>query len=116
MKNFLKKIYNKVADAFCGILPIIILIGIPISICIAIRWKHIPQTIGVLTELGGGSWLLGILFIIFSAAGLLCIGYAVINAIEVIWKKSGSKWAILYIIVVSLGIIALKIILEGVEL
>lgn len=112
MKNFLKKIFHKLADAWYGVLPIIILVGIPIAICVAIGWKHIPKIIGVLTKLGGGSWLLGIPLVVFSATGFLGICYAVIYAAEVIGKKLGSKWAIGYIIVTSLGIVALKIIIE----
>lgn len=112
MKNLLKKIFRNLTDVWYGILPILILVGIPIAICVAIGWKHIPKIIGVLTALGSGSWLFGILLLAFSATGFLCICYAVINAAEVIGKKLGSKWAIGYIIVTSLGIIAMKIILE----
>ena len=112
MRNFLKKIFRKLSNAWYGILPFLLLVGIPITICVAIRWKHIPKTIGVLSDIGGGSLLFGILLIVFSAAGFVGIAYAVINAVETIGKKLGRKWAIWYSIVITLGIAALKILLE----
>ena len=112
MRDFLKKIFRKLSNTWYGILPILILVGIPIAICVAIRWKHIPKTMGVLSDLGGGSWLFGILLLFFSIIGLVSIVYAVIHAVEVIAKKLGNKWAIWYIIATSLGMVALKIIIE----
>lgn len=68
-----------------------------------------------IAELGGGSWLFGIIIIIFAALALLNIGVGCLLAIEKILKSFGSKanvWMYVYIIVTSLGIVALKIIIE----
>ena len=112
MIDFIRKIFQKLLDVWYGILPILILVGIPIGICVAIKWKHIPKVFSALTEIGSGSWLYGILLILTCATGLLGIGYAVINAAEKIGKKLGSKWAVAYIIATSIGIFALKTIIE----
>lgn len=112
MKDLIKRILHKLSDIWYGALPILLLVGVPISLCIIIGWKKILKLLAVLVEIGGGSWLIGAILILFSAFGLLSICYAVVNAIEIIGKKLGSKWAILYIIVTSLGIVALTILLE----
>ena len=68
-----------------------------------------------IAELGGGSWLLGILMVILAALAIFNIGTGCLLTIEKILKSFGSKsniWMYVYIIVTSLGIVALKIILE----
>ena len=68
-----------------------------------------------IAELGGGSWLFGIIIVIFAALTLFNISMGCLLTIEKIFEKFGSKGNRLmyvYIIVTSLGIVALKIILE----
>lgn len=112
MIAFIRKIFHKLLDVWYGILPTFILVGIPIAICIAVGWKHSPQVISILLKIGGGSWLFGILLLLTCTTGLLSIVYAVINAVETIGKKLGRKWAICYIIIISIGIVALEIIIK----
>lgn len=112
MKAFFKRMLEKLSDVWYGMLPFLILLGVPLALCVAIKWKDIPQIIGSLTEIGRGSWIFGILLVSFGAIGHLSIYYAVINAVETIAKKLGKKWATIYIVVTLLGFVALKTLLE----
>ena len=112
MKAFFKRMLEKLSDAWYGMLPFLILLGVPLALCVAIKWKDIPKIIGSLTVIGRGSWIFGILFVSFGAIGCLSIYYAVINTVETIAKKLGNKWAKIYAVVTLLGYFALRILFE----
>ena len=112
MKAFFKRMLEKLSDIWYGMLPFLILLGIPLALCVAISWKDIPKIIGSLTEIGRGSWIFGLFLALFGSIGCLSIYYAVINTVETIGKKFGNKWATRYIIATLLGYIALRILLE----
>ena len=68
-----------------------------------------------IAELGGGSWFFGIIIIILAAIAAFNLGAGCLLTIEKILKTFGSKgriWMYVYIIVTSLGIVALKNIIE----
>ena len=112
MKAFFKRMLEKLSDAWYGMLPFLVLLGAPLALCVAIKWKDIPKIVGSLAEIGRGSWIFGILLVFFGSIGFLSICCAVINTVETIAKKLGNKWANIYIVITLLGFVALKIILE----
>ena len=62
--------------------------------------------------MGVGEWLFKALLVLLGAIGAFNIGTACIFMIEKISKELRPKWAYIYIILTSLGIVALKILLS----
>lgn len=68
-----------------------------------------------IAELGGGSWLIGMLQIIIVAIAIFNIGTGCLLTVERILKSFGSKahiWMWVYIIITTLGIVILKTMFE----
>lgn len=62
--------------------------------------------------MGVGEWLFKALLVLLGAIGAFNIGTACIFMIEKISKELRPKWAYIYIILTSLGIVVLKILLS----
>ena len=110
----MKKFIKKILDTWYGILPILLLLSVPLALCIAIGWRSIPAIITALSLIGGGSWLIGVLLVLFGAIGFLNIMAGVFNQAEKIGKKHGNKAFVLYLATTLLGMIALNILLKRV--
>ena len=109
MKELLKKLFHKLLDVWYGMLPILLLLGVPLAICVALGWKSIPGIIGALARLGGGSWFIGALLVLFGAIGFINITAAIFNQAEMIGKKYGRKAFGLYLTTTFIGLVALTI-------
>lgn len=62
--------------------------------------------------MGVGEWLFKALLVLLGAIGAFNVGTACVFMIEKISKELRPKWAYIYIILTSLGIVALKILLS----
>ena len=62
-----------------------------------------------LAKIGGGSWLIGSLLVLFGAIGFINIVAGVFNQAEMIGKKYGRKAFGLYLATTFIGLVALTI-------
>ena len=62
-----------------------------------------------LARMGGGSWFIGALLVLFSAIGFINIVAAISNQADMIGKKYGRKAFGLYLATTFLGLVALTI-------
>lgn len=118
MKDFFKRLKEKISEAWYAALPLLILIGIPLLICLIIVgikiYPEIPVIIMKLTNYGDGSLFTGILkaigvFILFIFAGIWALNtfYAYGAAIEKFDETGLSyKWFVIFIIVSIIGFIS----------
>ena len=87
----MKKIWERIKDAWCGALPIILLFGIPAVIGIVIwvtsNWNDLPRIANHISIVGKGSLLHGIIIFLFALIGL-------INAFAafMLWFKKFTEW------------------------
>ena len=65
-----------------------------------------------LARMGGGSWFIGALLVLFSAIGFINIVAAISNQADMIGKKYGRKAFGLYLATTFLGLVALTILSE----
>lgn len=61
--------------------------------------------------MGVGEWLFKALLVLLGAIGAFNIGTACVFMIEKIAKELSPKWAYIYFVLTSLGIVALEIII-----
>lgn len=114
-KTPLKKFFHKLLDIWYGILPILLLVGIPIALCVIIGWSKIPKVIASLTKIGDGSWFWGIILTLFAGIGALNLVIGICFTIEKIDEKLGEKaslWMPVFLTATLLGVAALFIILK----
>ena len=87
----MKKWFERLKELWYGILPLLILLGIPIAVSIVIwivcNWNDIPDILSNIAGIGNGSLAWGILVIVFGIIGL-------INAFAafLMWFKKFSEW------------------------
>ena len=62
-----------------------------------------------LARMGGGSWFVGALLVLFGAIGFINIVAGVFNQADMIGKKYGRKAFRLYLVTTLLGLVALTI-------
>ena len=71
----MKKFWERLKDIWYGMLPILLIVGIPIVIAITvwliINWNDIPRILGIIADIGNGSLLYGIILILFAIIGLV---------------------------------------------
>lgn len=109
MKELFKKIFNKIMDTWYGILPFLVLLGIPTILCIIIGWDKIVGLYNALIKVGNGSIIFGIAIFVFKLIGAINILVGFILTLEAISKKLSRKWFYIYIIVTVLSIIVYKL-------
>lgn len=109
MKNFIKKISNRLKEGWYGALPYLVLLGIPTILCIIIGWKKIIAAVTGITDLGNGSFLLGMLLFLSILLVIFNLSVAFLIAIKNISEKTSKKWIYTYIITTVLGVIVLFI-------
>lgn len=105
MRELFKKFYRRIIDALYGMLPILILLGIPTMICIIIGWDYVVKIFNALTESGNGSFIFGLVVFIFKLIGLINLFVGFMLTIETISKKLSRKLIYIYFIVTLLSVI-----------
>ena len=112
----MKKIWERIKDAWYGALPILILLGIPTAICIVIGlinvWDDMPKIMNNISTLGNGSLIYGLILIIFGLIGAinaLIAFYLWINALGKAVEKTAHPrfWFWFIFIATSFGLYAL---------
>ena len=87
----MKKFWEKLKDMWYGMLPILLIVGIPIAIPVAawlvINWNDIPNMLGNIANIGKGSLLYGVFLILF---GLIGLTNAVIAFM--MWFRAFTEW------------------------
>ena len=87
----MKKLWERLKEAWYGALPILLIVGIPLAVATAvwlvINWNDIPKILGNITDIGNGSLLYGVFLILFGLIGL-------INAFAafMMWFKKFTEW------------------------
>lgn len=87
----MKKLWEKIKEAWYGALPILLLVGGPLTLAIAalliICWNDIPKILSHINDIGNGSFLYGAFLILFALIGL-------INAFAafLMWFRAFTKW------------------------
>lgn len=87
----MKKFWARLKDMWYGMLPILLIFGIPLAMAIAVwlvsNWNNIPKILGIIADIGKGSLIYGIILILFAVVGL-------INAYTafMLWIKKFSEW------------------------
>ena len=117
----MKKIWERIKDAWFGALPLLILVGIPTAICIVFVlisiWDDIPEIIDNISTVGNGSLIYGIILIIFGLIGAINAFAAFMlwfkKFTELLDRKAKSYfWFCFYLIVVVFGWYALFKLIE----
>ncbi len=112
----MQKFLERLKETWYGVLPILILVGIPTAIGIVIwvisNWNDIPKILERIAYLGGGSLLYGSFLILFGLIGLINAVIAFMMwakaFLEMLDRKAKSRlWFWLPIIVVTFGWYAL---------
>lgn len=71
----MKKLWQRIRDAWYGALPIFLLVGIPTAIGIVIwaisNWNDLPRMANHISTVGNGSLLYGIILILFGIIGAI---------------------------------------------
>ena len=87
----MKKFWERLKDMWCGMLPILLIFGIPLAMAIAVwlvsNWNDIPKILGIIANIGKGSLLCGIILILFAVVGLVNAGAAFM-----MWVFAFTKW------------------------
>ena len=87
----MKKIWERINDAWYRALPILLLVGIPTTVGIVVwvisNWNDLPRIAIHISTVGNGSLLYGVIIVLFALIGL-------INAVAafMMWFKKISKW------------------------
>ena len=87
----MKKLWQRIKDAWYGALPILLLVGIPIAIAFVIwvisNWNDLPRIVNHISAVGNGSLLYGVILLLFALIGL-------INAFAafMLWFKKFTEW------------------------
>lgn len=112
----MKNAWDKFKEAICGVIPLLILFGIPTAIPIAIGivsiWDDMPQILNRITYLGNGSLVTGILLLLLGLVGLIVAFSAFMlwakYFLEYLNKKAKSKfWFWFPIVISTFGLYAL---------
>lgn len=112
----MKKIWERIKDAWYGASPILILVGLPTAICIVIGliniWDDIPKILNNISAVGNGSLFFGLVLFIFSFIGAINTFIAFLlwfkKFTELLERKAKSEfWFWLYFIIVAFGWYAL---------
>ena len=71
----MKKLWERLKDAWYGLLPLLILFGIPLVLGAVIGlvciWDDIPKILSGITDIGNGSLFYGVVLVLFSLIGLI---------------------------------------------
>lgn len=98
MKEFIKKL----KDIFYGALPILIMIGIPTAIALAIFVTFNWDSLKVLS-------FIDIIGIIFGTIGAFNIGVGLLFTVKkMIEKRFKAFWIVIYVILTAAGVFALS--------
>lgn len=112
----MKKLFGPLKEVLYGILPWVLLIGVPIILCVLIAivfaGEEMLRCLTLLNEIYG-NWLWGIILVLLGVVALFNLSVGFILTIEKISKKLSGKWIYIYIIVTALGIFALTILVKG---
>lgn len=112
----MKKFWERLKDMWYGMLPILLIVGIPLAVATAVwlvtNWNDIPKILGVVTDIGKGSLLYGVFLIIFGLIGLINAVIAFMMwakaFLDLLDRKAKSHfWFWCIIIVVTVGWYAL---------
>ena len=113
----MKKLWDKLVEKFYGILPFLIILGLPSLIALAwwlaCNWDDIPKIMNMLSQIGKGSYLLGIFSVIFGAIFFFHTLTGFVLTLEKIDEKLNAKWFYIYIITTVLGFIAFRILTDS---
>ena len=111
----MKKFWERLKETLCGILPLLFLIGIPLALSVVVwvifNWNDIPEILRRIADMGDGSYIRGILLVVFCTIGSFNIGIGILMTIDKMSKtfhKRFTLWMTLYLILTALGILALK--------
>lgn len=114
----MKKLWDKLVEMFFGILPILIIFGLPsliaLIVWLACNWDDIPKILNILSQIGKGSYLLGIFSILFGAIFIFNTFTGFVLTLEKIEEKLNAKWFYTYIITTFLGFIAIMILINNI--
>lgn len=87
----MKKWFEHLKETWYGVLPLLLLVGVPIAVCIVI-WAicnrdDIPMMISCVSDIGNGSLIYGVILALFSLIGL-------INAVAafMMWFRAFTEW------------------------
>ena len=87
----MKKLWQRIKDAWYRALPILILLGIPTAICIVIGliniWDDIPKILNNISTVGNGSLFFGFVLFVFSFIGAINAFIAFM-----LWFKRFTEW------------------------
>ena len=112
----MKKWLERLKDAFYGILPFLLLFGIPLAICIVIGvisiWDDIPKILSSISNIGNGSLIWGVILLLFGLIGLINTVIAFMLWVKAFFKLLEKKtkstfWFWFAIITVTFGWFAL---------
>lgn len=71
----MKKFWERLKNAWYGILPLLLLLGIPLALTAAVwlvsNWNDMPRILGNITAIGNGSLLFGVILVLFALIGLV---------------------------------------------
>lgn len=113
----MKKLFDRLKEAWYGILPWILLVGVPSLFCIVLaivfNWKDIIQLLNRFDEIFGSRFL-GIILSLGSTIASLNIAIGFLLTLEKITKNFSSKWVYTYIIITALGFLSLYIFLPAI--
>lgn len=113
----MKKLFDRLKEAWYGMLPWILLIGVPsmfgIVLAIVFNWENIIQLLNRFDEIFG-SKILGIILSLGSTIASLNIAIGFFLTLEKITKKFSSKWVYTYIIITALAFLSLYIFLPAI--
>lgn len=112
----MKKLWQRIRDAWYGALPILLLVGIPTAVGIVIwvisNWNNLPRMANHISTVGNGSLLYGIILILFGIIGAINAAIAFMMwakyFLELLNRKAKSLLGFWFpIIVVTFGWYAL---------
>ena len=87
----MKRWFERLKEALCGVLPLLILLGAPIFVAIVIwvicNWDDIPVILNRIFDIGNGSLIIGILLLLFGLIGLINA-----SAAFIMWFKAFTEW------------------------
>lgn len=87
----MKKLWQRTKDTWYGALPILLMVGIPTAIGIVIwvisNWNDLPRIAKLISTVGNGSLLYGVILLLFALIGLS-------NAFAafMLWFKKFTEW------------------------
>ena len=87
----MKKIWERIKDAWNGALPILLLVGIPTAIGIVVliisNWNDLQRIANHISTVGKGSLLYGVIIVLFALIGLINA-----SAAFILWLKKFTEW------------------------